>query len=185
MPAKVQAGRAGEWVLASTGSKSRAEKAAGKKAGGPKAGDKAPPFKLATESGEISLAGQKGRPLVLYFYPRDDTSGCTMEAVEFSNAAKKFKKLGVTVLGVSRDDLTSHQKFRQKHDLTIALGSDEDLKAAKAYGVWGEKSLYGRKYMGMERATFLIDGAGLVRESWRKVRVSGHVEAVLAAAKAL
>jgi peroxiredoxin Q/BCP len=149
-------------------------------------GDKAPSFKLATEDGgSISLARLKGHPFVLYFYPKDDTSGCTKEAIEFSAALKKFEKLGVSILGVSKDSLVSHEKFRKKHKLKIALGSDPDVETAEAYGVWGEKTLYGRKYMGMERATFLIDAKGVVRQIWRKVKVPGHVEAVLAAAKTL
>jgi len=154
-------------------------------AGGLMAGDRAPNFKLATDDGDVTLASLKGRPFVLYFYPKDDTSGCTKEAIAFSAAAKKFEKLGVFVLGVSKDSLASHEKFRKKHKLKIALGSDPDIKTAEAYGVWGEKTLYGRKYMGMERATFLVDDAGKIREIWRKVEVPGHVEAVLSAAKSL
>ncbi len=155
-------------------------------AGGLAVGDRAPSFKLATDNGgEVSLASLKGHPFVLYFYPKDDTAGCTKEAIGFSQAAKKFEKLGVFVLGVSKDSLAAHEKFRKKHKLTIPLGSDSELKTAQAYGVWGEKTLYGRKYMGMERATFLIDAAGKIREIWRKVKVPGHVEAVLAAAKSL
>jgi len=151
-----------------------------------KAGDKAPGFKLPTDTaGEISLAALKGRPFVLYFYPKDDTSGCTTEAIGFSGAAKSFQKLGVSVVDVSKDSLEAHAKFRRKHKLTVTLASDEALKAAMAYGVWGEKSLYGRKYMGMERATFLVDAGGKIAQIWRKVRVPGHVEAVLNAAKAL
>ena len=149
-------------------------------------GEKAPSFKLATDDGgSISLAALKGHPLVLYFYPKDDTSGCTREAVDFTVAAKKFERLGTAVVGVSKDSLESHEKFRKKHKLKSALGSDTELKAANAYGVWGEKTLYGRKYMGMERATFLIDAKGVVRKVWRKVKVPGHVEAVLDAAAAL
>jgi peroxiredoxin Q/BCP len=148
-------------------------------------GDKAPSFKLATEDGSVTLASLKGHPFVLYFYPKDDTSGCTKEAIEFSAAAKKFEALGVSILGVSKDSLESHGKFRKKHKLKIALGSDPDIETADAYGVWGEKTLYGREYMGMERATFLIDAKGKVRQIWRKVKVPGHVEAVLAAAKSL
>ncbi|HXM00332.1 MAG TPA: peroxiredoxin [Rhizomicrobium sp.] len=147
-------------------------------------GDRAPAFKLATDGGgEISSAALKGKPYVLYFYPKDDTSGCTTEAIAFTAAKRKFEALGVELVGVSKDTAASHEKFRKKHKLKITLGSDPDLKAAQAYGVWGEKSLYGRKYMGMERATYLIDGKGVIREIWRKVRVPGHVEAVLAAAK--
>ncbi len=151
-----------------------------------KPGDKAPSFKLATDGGgSISLSELKGRPFVLYFYPKDDTSGCTKEAIGFSKDGKKFEKLGVSVIGVSKDSVASHDKFKAKHKLSISLGADPDLKAAEAYGVWVEKSMYGRKYMGMERATFLVDAKGVIREVWRKVKVPGHVEAVLAAAKAL
>jgi peroxiredoxin Q/BCP len=147
-------------------------------------GDRAPAFKLATDGGdEISSATLKGKPYVLYFYPKDDTSGCTKEAIEFTAAKRKFEALGVELVGVSKDTAASHEKFRKKYKLKITLGSDPDLKAAQAYGVWGEKSLYGRKYMGMERATYLIDAKGVIREIWRKVKVPGHVEAVLAAAK--
>jgi peroxiredoxin Q/BCP len=149
-------------------------------------GDRAPTFKLLTDdSGEISTTSLKGRPYVLYFYPKDDTSGCTKEAIEFSAAKKKFDAAGVTVIGVSKDSINSHQKFRTKHKLKISLASDPEIATATAYGVWGEKSMYGRKYMGMERATFLVDAKGVIRQVWRKVKVPGHVEAVLAAAREL
>jgi len=149
-------------------------------------GDKAPNFRLATDGGgNASLSGFKGHPFVLYFYPKDDTSGCTKEAIAFTAAMKKFEKLGVSVLGVSRDSVASHEKFRKKHGLKIALGSDPQTKMAESYGVWVEKSLYGRKYMGIERATFLIDARSVIAEAWHKVKVPGHVEAVLAAAKML
>ena len=132
-------------------------------------GDKAPAFRLATAGGgEVSSAALKGRPYVLYFYPKDDTSGCTKEALEFSAAKKKFAAAGVEVIGVSKDSVASHDKFRTKHKLSIKLASDPELKAAMAYGVWVEKSLYGRKYMGMERATFLVDAAGKIRAVWRR-----------------
>ena len=150
------------------------------------AGDKAPSFKIKTDDGgTISSSALKGSPYVLYFYPKDDTSGCTKEAIGFSDAVKKFEKLGVSVLGVSKDSLASHAKFKTKHKLKIALGSDPDIKMAQDWGVWGEKTLYGRKYMGMERATFLVNAKGVIEQAWRKVRVPGHVEAVLEAAKAL
>ena len=150
------------------------------------AGEKAHSFKLETDDGgTVSSASLKGHPYVLYFYPKDDTSGCTKEAVEFSAAKKKFEAAGICVIGVSKDPVASHAKFRKKHSLKVTLASDEDLKTANAYGVWGEKTLYGRKYMGMERATFLVDGKGVIRETWRKVRVPSHVEAVLAASKTL
>ena len=151
-----------------------------------KPGDKAPNFRLATDGGDtVSLSDLKGRPFVLYFYPKDDTSGCTKEAIGFSENGKKFEKLGVSVIGVSKDSVASHDKFKAKHKLRITLGSDPETKTAEAYGVWIEKSMYGRKYMGMDRATFLIDGRGVIHDVWRKVKVPGHVEAVLTAAKAL
>ncbi|MEO8301265.1 MAG: peroxiredoxin [Rhizomicrobium sp.] len=150
------------------------------------AGDKAPSFKIATDGGEtFSASSLKGTPYVIYFYPKDDTSGCTKEAIGFSGSLKKFDKLGVPVIGVSKDSVESHAKFRKKHKLTIALGSDPETKMAQAWGVWGEKSLYGRKYMGMERATFLVNAKGVIEQAWHKVKVPGHVEAVLAAAACL
>src|SRR5882757_471568 len=155
-------------------------------AGGLSVGDKAPSFKIASDDGEtLSSAGLKGSLYVIYFYPKDDTSGCTKEAIGFSESLKKFDKLGVAVLGISKDSLESHAKFRKKHKLKIALGADPDLKMAKDWGVWGEKTLYGRKYMGMARATFLINAKGVIEQAWRKVKVPGHVEAVLKAAEAL
>ncbi|MDE2182444.1 MAG: peroxiredoxin [Alphaproteobacteria bacterium] len=151
-----------------------------------KPGDKAPAFKLATDGdGEISLSSLKGRPFVVYFYPKDDTSGCTKEALDFTKFRKKFQDLGVPVIGVSKDSATSHHKFKTKHKLNITLGSDPETKTAQAYGVWVEKSMYGHRYMGMERATFLVDAGGKIRQVWRKVKVAGHAEAVLAAAKLL
>jgi peroxiredoxin len=150
------------------------------------AGDKAPDFKFTTDQGAgVSRASLKGKPFVIYFYPKDDTSGCTKEAIDFSTALGKFEKLGVSVIGVSKDSLESHEKFKKKYKLKLALGSDPDIKAATAYGVWVEKSMYGRKYMGMERATFLVDAKGVIAEAWHKVKIPGHVEAVLAAAKKL
>jgi len=149
-------------------------------------GDRAPAFRLATdEDGEISSAALKGKPYVLYFYPKDNTTGCTNEATNFSGAKRKFAARGVEIIGVSKDSVDSHGKFRKKYNLKITLASDAELKAASSYGVWIEKSLYGRKYMGMDRATFLVDGGGVIRGVWRKVKVSGHVEAVLSAAKSL
>jgi thioredoxin-dependent peroxiredoxin len=150
------------------------------------AGEKAPSFKIATDGGEtLSSSGLKGTSYLVYFYPKDDTSGCTKEAIAFSENLKKFAKLGITVIGISRDSLESHAKFRKKHGLKIALGSDPDIKMATDWGVWGEKTLYGRKYMGMERATFMVNAKGVIAEAWHKVKVPGHVEAVLEAAKAL
>ncbi|HKD46140.1 MAG TPA: peroxiredoxin [Rhizomicrobium sp.] len=150
------------------------------------AGDRAPNFNLAADDGStVSRANLKGRPFVIYFYPKDDTSGCTKEAIDFSASLSKFEKLGVTVIGISKDSLASHEKFKKKHKLKLTLGSDPDIKTAAAYGVWVEKSMYGRKYMGMERATFLVDAKGVIAEAWHKVKVPGHAEAVLAAAKNL
>ena len=150
------------------------------------AGDKAPSFKTKTDDGgTVSPASLKGAPYVLYFYPKDDTSGCTKEAIGFSEKLKSFEKLGIAVIGVSRDSLESHAKFRKKHRLKIALGSDPEIEVAQAWGVWGEKTLYGRKYMGMERATFLVNAKGVIAQAWHKVKVPGHVEAVLEAAKSL
>ena len=151
-----------------------------------KPGDKAPLFKLASNGGgTVSLSGLKGKPFVLYFYPKDDTSGCTKEALDFTKNGRKFDALGIVVIGVSKDNITSHDKFITKHKLKLILASDPETKTAQAYGVWVEKSMYGRKYMGMERATFLVDAIGKIREIWRKVKVPGHAEAVLAAAKSL
>lgn len=150
------------------------------------AGDKAPNFKLATDAGDVvSRSALKGKPFLIYFYPKDDTSGCTREAVDFSAAAAKFAKLGIPVIGVSKDSIASHEKFRKKHKLKVALASDPDLETANAWGVWIEKSLYGRKYMGMERASFLVDAKGVIAQAWHKVKVPGHVEAVLTAARTL
>ena len=148
------------------------------------AGDKAPSFRIATDDGgALSSASLKGAPYVVFFYPKDDTSGCTKEAIGFSENLAKFRKLGVPVIGVSKDSLESHLKFRKKHNLKVALGSDPELKMAQAWGVWGEKTLYGRKYIGMERATFLVDEKGVIKQAWHKVKVPGHVEAVLDAVK--
>ncbi|HEX4027340.1 MAG TPA: peroxiredoxin [Rhizomicrobium sp.] len=150
------------------------------------AGDKAPSFKIKTDDGgTMSSAGLKGSPYVLYFYPKDDTSGCTKEAIGFSENLKAFERLGIPVIGISRDSLESHAKFRKKHKLKIALGSDPETEMAQTWGVWGEKILYGRKYMGMERATFLVNAKGVIAQAWRKVKVPGHVETVLEAAKSL
>jgi len=151
-----------------------------------KPGDKAPAFKLATDGGgEVSLSKLKGTPFVLYFYPKDNTLGCTKEAIAFTALAKKFQALGVALVGVSKDSVASHDRFKSKHKLTLTLASDPESATAQQYGVWVEKSLYGRTYMGMERSTFLIDGSGKIRQLWRKVKVPGHAEAVLAAAKSL
>jgi peroxiredoxin Q/BCP len=149
-------------------------------------GDKAPVFNLPADGGgKISLPGLKGKAVVLYFYPKDDTSGCTAEAIQFSETAKQFKAAGAVVIGVSKDSPASHDKFKAKHGLSVTLASDEDTELAKAYGVWVEKSMYGRRYMGMERATFLIDSKGVLRHIWRKVKVPGHAAEVLAAVQSL
>ncbi|HJW40211.1 MAG TPA: peroxiredoxin, partial [Rhizomicrobium sp.] len=149
-------------------------------------GDKAPKFRLATDGGgEVSTTSLKGKPYVLYFYPKDDTSGCTREAIGFSESLKTFEARGVAVIGVSKDSTTSHDRFKTKYKLKVVLGSDPETKTAADYGVWVEKSMYGRKYMGMERATFLVDGSGVIRNVWRKVKVDGHVDEVLATAKKL
>ena len=149
-------------------------------------GDKAPAFKLEIDGGKsVALKDFAGKPVVVYFYPKDDTSGCTREAVDFSGAAAQFKKLGIPVLGVSKDSVASHDKFKKKHALSIALGSDPEGAMIESYGSWVEKSMYGRKYMGIDRSTFLIDAKGRIAKIWRKVKVPGHVEEVLTAAKAL
>ena len=149
-------------------------------------GDKAPSFSLATDGGgKVTSASLKGKSIILYFYPKDDTSGCTAEACGFRDSHPNFKKADAVVIGVSRDSVASHDKFKKKFDLNFQLGADETGKVTEDYGVWVEKSMYGRKYMGIERATFLIDGQGTVRGLWRKVKVPGHVEEVLSAAKAL
>ena len=148
------------------------------------AGDKAPAFKIATDDGQtVGSSALKGTRYVVYFYPKDDTSGCTKEAIAFSAALPKFKKAGVEVIGVSKDSLESHTKFRKKHKLKVALASDTELKMAEAWGVWVEKSLYGRKYMGLERATFLVNDKGVIEKAWHKVKVPGHVDAVLEAVR--
>ena len=149
-------------------------------------GDKAPAFKMNTDDGgEVSLSALKGRNVVLYFYPKDDTPGCTKEACGFQDALPNFKKVDAAIVGVSKDSVTRHKNFKAKYGLGFTLGSDEDGKVCEAYGVWTEKKNYGRTYMGIERSTFLIDGKGVIRNVWRKVKVNGHVDEVLAAAKAL
>lgn len=149
-------------------------------------GETAPDFSLYDDTGSVvRLSKIKGRPVVVYFYPKDDTSGCTQEAKDFSCLADDFAKAGADVLGISPDTAASHKKFKTKHDLPLRLLADENKDAANAYGVWVEKSMYGRKYMGVERSTFLIDSKGKLVRSWRKVKVPGHAEDVLAAVKAL
>jgi len=148
--------------------------------------DKAPDFALPDDGGgTLTLSRLRGKPVVLYFYPKDDTSGCTAEAKDFTRLADQFREAGVEVIGISPDSAESHAKFRKKHDLAVRLAADTDKAAAMAYGVWVEKSMYGRKYMGVERSTFLIDAKGRIARSWRKVKVPGHAEEVLAAARSL
>ena len=147
-------------------------------------GDRVPDVALTAADGDsVSPADFKGNKLVLYFYPKDDTSGCTREAKDFTALADAFEKAGTWVLGVSKDSAASHVKFAAKHDLRVKLASDSDGAACEAFGTWVEKSMYGRKYMGIERATFLIDRDGTISRIWRKVKVPGHAEEVLAAAK--
>jgi thioredoxin-dependent peroxiredoxin len=149
-------------------------------------GKKAPDFKLQADDGTtIQLAKLKGHPVVVYFYPKDDTSGCTAEAKDFTCLAGEFAAAGAQIIGISPDSAASHKKFKDKYDLTVRLAADEDKAAALAYGVWVEKSMYGKKYMGVERSTFLIDTAGKLAQSWHKVKVPGHADEVLAAVKAL
>ena len=149
-------------------------------------GDKAPDFTLPSdEGGDIRLADLKGRIVVLYFYPKDDTSGCTSEAKGFTEAQAGFDAIGAVVVGVSKDSVKSHGKFRQKYGLSVRLGADVEGEMIQRYRVWVEKSMYGRKYMGIDRSTFLIDTNGIVRGIWRKVKVPGHVAQVLKAVQAL
>lgn len=151
-----------------------------------KPGDKAADFELPGSGGtSISLSAHRGRIVVLFFYPKDDTSGCTAEAINFSGLKPQFDALGAVVIGMSPDSVKSHDRFRLKHDLTVDLASDEEKKILQAYGVWVEKSMYGRKYMGVERTTVLIDRDGKVARVWNKVKVPGHATEVLDAAKAL
>ena len=150
------------------------------------AGDKAPAFTMPTDGGgKVSLSKLKGKPVVLYFYPKDDTPGCTKEACAFRDAMPDFSKIDAEIIGVSKDSVAKHDKFKAKYELPFTLASDEDGAVCEAYGVWVEKNMYGRKYMGIERATFLIDGKGKIARVWRKVKVAGHAEEVLEAVQAL
>lgn len=147
-----------------------------------KEGDAAPLFALPSDGGgRLALKALRGRSVVLYFYPKDDTEGCTLEAREFSALAPEFARAGAVVVGISPDSATSHDRFKCKHGLDLQLVSDEEKSVAEAYGVWVEKAMYGRKYMGVERATFLISPKGRIVRIWRKVRPKGHAQAVLAA----
>lgn len=150
------------------------------------AGSPAPDFRLKTHGGgEVSLSSLKGKAVILYFYPKDDTSGCTLEAQAFNAAKADFDKANAVIIGVSPDSVASHDKFRKKYGLDLVLASDEAKDMLNAYGVWVEKSMYGRKYMGVERTTVLIDKTGVVARIWSKVKVPGHADEVLAAARAL
>jgi len=149
-------------------------------------GAKAPAFSLMMDDEKtVALKDLKGKKVVLYFYPKDDTPGCTKEAIAFTEDITKFKRAGAVIIGVSKDSVAKHQKFKTKHDLKVMLGADEDGSVVEAYGVWVEKKMYGKTYMGIERSTFLIDEKGIIREIWRKVKVPGHAEAVLSAVKAI
>ena len=149
------------------------------------AGDHAPDYSMPGDTGPISATDLKGKIVVLYFYPKDDTSGCTNEAKGFTESAAEFDAIGAVVVGASKDTVASHAKFRAMSGLTPLLGSDADSDVIERYGAWVEKNMYGRKYMGIERSTYLIDRDGIVRRVWRKVKVPGHVAEVLAAARAL
>lgn len=143
-------------------------------------GDSAPDFQLPADGGEeVSLASLKGKIVVLYFYPKDDTTGCTREGIEFSEKLPEFEALGAEVIGMSADSATKHDKFKKKHGLRVTLVSDQELSTLEQYGVWVEKSMYGKKYTGIERTTLLIDRDGKIAKIWPKVKVPGHVEAVL------
>jgi peroxiredoxin Q/BCP len=146
-------------------------------------GDMAPSITVTASDGSSINLASPGQPLVLYFYPKDDTSGCTREAQDFTALAKEFQEAGVRVVGLSRDAMKSHEKFIGKYDLAVPLVSDEDGRVSDSFGTWVEKSMYGRKYMGMERATYLIGADGRVLKAWRKVKVPNHAQDVLAAAR--
>ena len=148
-------------------------------------GDKAPALTVTSSDGSSTSLASPGQPLVLYFYPKDDTSGCTREAQDFTALAGEFRKAGVKVVGVSRDPMKIHEKFIGKYDLAVPLASDEDGRISDAFGTWVQKSMYGRKYMGMERATYLIGADGKILRAWRKVKVPNHAQEVLMAAKEL
>ena len=149
-------------------------------------GDKAPDVTVeGAEGRSVNLFDAITPPLVLYFYPKDDTTGCTSQALQFSAEVEEFAKAGAVIVGVSKDSAASHAQFRKKHDLTVELAADPTGETVEAYGAWVEKSMYGRKYMGIDRSTFLIDREGVIREVWRKVKVPNHIKAVLTAARAL
>ncbi|MFD1694117.1 peroxiredoxin [Roseibium aestuarii] len=149
-------------------------------------GSPLPPFNLETDGGgRIATADLAGTPAVIYFYPKDDTPGCTKEAIAFTDLAGEFESLGVRIIGISPDNAAKHDKFIAKHGLRLTLAADPDNAASEAFGVWVEKSMYGKTYMGVERSTFLVDGSGNIARIWRKVKVAGHAEEVLAAARDL
>ena len=149
-------------------------------------GDTAPDFTVPRDGGgELTLSALQPKAVVLYFYPKDDTSGCTKEAIAFTEQLEAFEAAGAVIVGVSKDPVKKHDKFIAKHELKVALVSDEESDICEQYGVWVEKSMYGKKYMGIERATFLIDGSGKIAQVWRKVKVAGHAEAVLEAVQGL
>ena len=149
-------------------------------------GDNAPAFAMTTDGGgTVSLKDLKGQAVVLYFYPKDDTPGCTKEACAFRDLMPDFSGTDAAIIGVSKDSVKRHDNFKAKYELPFTLASDEDGSVCEAYGTWVQKKLYGREYMGIERATFLIDGKGVVRKVWRKVKVAGHAEDVLESAKSL
>ena len=148
-------------------------------------GDPAPAIAVTASDGSSVDLAAPGRPLVLFFYPKDDTSGCTREAKDFTSLAGEFERAAATVIGVSRDPMARHHKFIEKYALSVPLVSDEDGRISDAFGTWVQKSMYGRKYMGMERSTFIIDSEGGVQRAWRKVKVPGHAEEVLAAVREL
>ncbi|MBD9647119.1 peroxiredoxin [Ensifer sp. ENS09] len=152
----------------------------------PAPGDVAPDFTLPRDGGgTVSLSALRGRPVVLFFYPKDDTQACTLEAISFSELAGEFAAAGIALIGLSPDSVKKHDRFAKKHNLTVPLAADEEKAVVEAYGVWVEKMMYGRKYMGVERSTFLIGADGVVVRVWEKVKVDGHAREVLDAAKAI
>lgn len=149
-------------------------------------GDKAPDFELPTDGdGSVKLSDLAGKPVVIYFYPKDMTPGCTTESCEFRDAEPDFSAVNAQIIGISKDSAVRHDKFKAKHDLNFILASDENGTACEDFGVWKEKSMYGKKFMGIERSTFVIDGDGIIQKAWRKVKVKGHVAEVLEAVRTL